>query len=184
MGMTTPLMHAQLAWLSHPQELSEALTRFSGNLWRAADALLAPRPGHAQPGRGAAPIPTTRASPTRSGAIPPAWDIDQGVVSAFTHRRRTCSSRRRGSRTRSVAAPRSGGASGSTWWRRPITSGQSGGDGARGDQRREPARGLQDLPGRRPGRERPHDSNRTTSSSARIWRRRRARWCSATACSS
>jgi polyhydroxyalkanoate synthase len=32
-GMTTPLMHAQLAWLSHPQEMSEALTEFSTKLW-------------------------------------------------------------------------------------------------------------------------------------------------------
>ena len=32
-GMTTPLMHAQLAWLSHPQELSEALTELSTKLW-------------------------------------------------------------------------------------------------------------------------------------------------------
>jgi hypothetical protein len=28
-GMTTPLLHAQLAWLSHPQEMSEALAAFS-----------------------------------------------------------------------------------------------------------------------------------------------------------
>lgn len=32
-GMTTPLLHAQLAWLSHPQEMSEALADFSGKLW-------------------------------------------------------------------------------------------------------------------------------------------------------
>ena len=32
-GMTTPLMHAQLAWLSHPQEMSETLTEFSTRLW-------------------------------------------------------------------------------------------------------------------------------------------------------
>jgi polyhydroxyalkanoate synthase len=31
--MTTPLMHAQLAWLSHPQEMSETLTEFSTKLW-------------------------------------------------------------------------------------------------------------------------------------------------------
>lgn len=42
-GMTTPLLHAQLAWLSHPQELTEALTSLSGKLvelqahsWRRA----------------------------------------------------------------------------------------------------------------------------------------------------
>lgn len=32
-GMATPLVHAQLAWLSHPQEMAEALTVFSGKLW-------------------------------------------------------------------------------------------------------------------------------------------------------
>jgi polyhydroxyalkanoate synthase len=33
MGMTTPLMHAQLAWMSHPQELAEAAAEFSTKLW-------------------------------------------------------------------------------------------------------------------------------------------------------
>jgi polyhydroxyalkanoate synthase subunit PhaC len=32
-GMATPLMHAQLAWLSHPQEMSETLTGFATTLW-------------------------------------------------------------------------------------------------------------------------------------------------------
>jgi len=32
-GMATPLIHAQLAWLSHPEEMSEALTGFSTKLW-------------------------------------------------------------------------------------------------------------------------------------------------------
>jgi polyhydroxyalkanoate synthase len=32
-GMATPLLHAQLAWLSHPQEMSEALAGFSAKLW-------------------------------------------------------------------------------------------------------------------------------------------------------
>ncbi len=43
MGMVTPLLHAQLAWLSHPQELSEALSGFANDLlqlqwhaWRRA----------------------------------------------------------------------------------------------------------------------------------------------------
>ena len=29
MGMTAPLLHAQLAWLSHPQELAEEMGKFS-----------------------------------------------------------------------------------------------------------------------------------------------------------
>jgi polyhydroxyalkanoate synthase len=32
-GMMTPLLHAQLAWLSHPQEMSEALAGFSARMW-------------------------------------------------------------------------------------------------------------------------------------------------------
>jgi len=32
-GMTVPLVHAQLAWLSHPQEFGEALTELSMKLW-------------------------------------------------------------------------------------------------------------------------------------------------------
>jgi polyhydroxyalkanoate synthase len=32
-GMATPLLHAQLAWLSHPQEMSEALAGFSARMW-------------------------------------------------------------------------------------------------------------------------------------------------------
>ncbi|RTL43605.1 MAG: alpha/beta fold hydrolase [Rhodocyclaceae bacterium] len=31
--MAAPLVHAQLAWLAHPQELTEAMTRVSGSLW-------------------------------------------------------------------------------------------------------------------------------------------------------
>ena len=32
-GVATPLIHAQLAWLSHPQEMSETLAEVSNNLW-------------------------------------------------------------------------------------------------------------------------------------------------------
>ncbi|NTV09893.1 MAG: alpha/beta fold hydrolase [Zoogloea sp.] len=33
LGMTAPLVHAQLAWMAHPQELSENLYKLSGSLW-------------------------------------------------------------------------------------------------------------------------------------------------------
>ena len=33
MGMLTPLLHAQLAWFSHPQELGEDVAEFSARLW-------------------------------------------------------------------------------------------------------------------------------------------------------
>ncbi len=32
MGMTTPLLHAQMAWLSHPQELAESMAKFSNDM--------------------------------------------------------------------------------------------------------------------------------------------------------
>ncbi len=34
LGMATPLLHAQLAWLSHPQELAEAAAEFSTKVWQ------------------------------------------------------------------------------------------------------------------------------------------------------
>lgn len=33
LGMTAPLVHAQLAWASHPQELAEAMAKVSDSLW-------------------------------------------------------------------------------------------------------------------------------------------------------
>ncbi|MEZ5625988.1 MAG: alpha/beta fold hydrolase [Rhodocyclaceae bacterium] len=33
MGLYAPLVHAQLGWMSHPQELAEAMVGFSGRLW-------------------------------------------------------------------------------------------------------------------------------------------------------
>ncbi len=33
LGMTAPIVHAQMAWLAHPQELSERLLQLSSSLW-------------------------------------------------------------------------------------------------------------------------------------------------------
>ena len=33
LGMAAPLVHAQLAWAAHPQELAVALTKVSSSLW-------------------------------------------------------------------------------------------------------------------------------------------------------
>ena len=33
LGMTAPLLHAQLAWASHPQELAEAMAKVTDSLW-------------------------------------------------------------------------------------------------------------------------------------------------------
>lgn len=36
LGMAEPLLHAQLAWLAHPQELSEYAVKFSTSLWQVS----------------------------------------------------------------------------------------------------------------------------------------------------
>ena len=33
LGMAAPLVHAQLAWMAHPQELADALSKVSTSLW-------------------------------------------------------------------------------------------------------------------------------------------------------
>ena len=65
-GIAEPILHAQLAWLMHPQELGERMTALSTELgrlqwhtWRRALGLPSPDPV----GR----MPTTRASPIRRG---------------------------------------------------------------------------------------------------------------------
>ncbi|MBP6726403.1 MAG: alpha/beta hydrolase, partial [Thauera sp.] len=34
LGMAAPIVHAQLAWLAHPQELAERAMCLSSDLWR------------------------------------------------------------------------------------------------------------------------------------------------------
>ncbi|MBL8444347.1 MAG: alpha/beta hydrolase, partial [Zoogloeaceae bacterium] len=34
LGMAAPIVHAQIAWLSHPQELTERMAALSSDLWR------------------------------------------------------------------------------------------------------------------------------------------------------
>ena len=34
LGIAAPLVHAQLAWLSHPQELAEAMSALSIKMWQ------------------------------------------------------------------------------------------------------------------------------------------------------
>jgi len=84
MGVTLPLMHAQLAWMMHPQELAEATTRFSGKMlalqwhsWQRAFGLPgqdveAPNPDDT---RFADPVWTESAS----------WDIAKEWYLASTH---------------------------------------------------------------------------------------------------
>jgi polyhydroxyalkanoate synthase subunit PhaC len=84
MGMATPLMHAQLAWMSHPQELTEAIAEFSTRLWQLQAhswqrALGMPSEDPVKPNpddtRFADPIWTESAS----------WDIAKQWYLLFTH---------------------------------------------------------------------------------------------------
>ena len=84
LGMAAPIVHAQLAWLSHPQELAEHLARLSSDLWRLQThtwkrALGMPskdpiRP-NADDARFADPVWTES----------PSWDLTKEWYLAFTH---------------------------------------------------------------------------------------------------
>ena len=34
LGMAAPLVHAQLAWMAHPQELADSMASISSSTWR------------------------------------------------------------------------------------------------------------------------------------------------------
>lgn len=83
LGMAAPIVHAQLAWLAHPQELAERVTRLSAELWdlqlhswRRALGLHDPDPvrPHEDDTRFAAPVWTESAT----------WDIVKEHYLAFT----------------------------------------------------------------------------------------------------
>jgi polyhydroxyalkanoate synthase len=84
LGMTAPIVHAQLAWLAHPQELAERAVRLSSDLWRLQwhtwDRMLGvaspdPIAPNADDARFADPVWTE--SPT--------WDLMKEWYLAFTH---------------------------------------------------------------------------------------------------
>jgi len=78
-GMATPLMHAQMAWLLHPQELSEEMGKFSTDLlamqmhaWRRALGMPSEDP--------ITPTRMTRVSSIRSGRmLPPGTSPRSGI---------------------------------------------------------------------------------------------------------
>lgn len=84
LGMAAPLIHAQLAWMAHPQELAEALGRISDSLWalqRHTWLRLSglPSTGPAKPnaddGRFADPV----------WAESPTWELVKGWYLLLTH---------------------------------------------------------------------------------------------------
>lgn len=84
MGMMTPLMHAQLAWLSHPQEMVEAAAEFSTKLWALQAhswnrAMGLPSQDIEKPN----PDDTRFAAPVWTDAA--TWDITKEWYLLFTH---------------------------------------------------------------------------------------------------
>lgn len=84
LGVAAPIVHAQLAWLSHPQELAERLARLSTDLWylqvhtwKRAMGLPSEDPirPHDDDARFADPVWTES----------PSWDLIKEWYLAFTH---------------------------------------------------------------------------------------------------
>ena len=83
LGMAAPLVHAQLAWLAHPQELAERFTRLSTDLWKlqlhSVNRMLGlassdPIRPHSDDARFADPVWTEY----------PTWDLSKEWYLAFT----------------------------------------------------------------------------------------------------
>ncbi len=84
LGMAAPIVHAQLAWLSHPQELAERMARLSADLWRLQAhswrrALGMPSEDPIRPNADDARF----ADPVWTEA--PSWDLTKEWYLAFTH---------------------------------------------------------------------------------------------------
>ena len=84
LGMAAPIVHAQMAWLSHPQEFAERLGKLSADLWRLQwhtvhRMLGQPHPDPVKPNpddqRFADPLWTESAT----------WDLSKEWYLAFTH---------------------------------------------------------------------------------------------------
>jgi polyhydroxyalkanoate synthase len=84
LGMAAPLLHAQLAWAAHPQELTEAMAKVSASLWelqwhswRRMLGLPSPDPvtPHGDDPRFADPV----------WVESPTWDVAKEWYLLFTH---------------------------------------------------------------------------------------------------
>ena len=84
MGVAAPIVHAQLAWISHPQEFSERMLRLSGDLWRLQMHTMWRALGkpHADPIR-PNPDDTRFADPVWTESA--TWDNAKEWYLAFTH---------------------------------------------------------------------------------------------------
>lgn len=85
MGIATPLLHAQVAWMTHPQELAEELSKLSSRLWALqwhswARALGMSSPDIEKPN----PDDTRFTDPVWTDSA--TWDITKEWYLLFTHR--------------------------------------------------------------------------------------------------
>lgn len=84
LGMAAPIVHAQIAWLAHPQELSERMIALSSDLWRLQwhsmyRALGQPHPDPVKPNPDDQRFADSWWTDTAS------WDLSKEWYLAFTH---------------------------------------------------------------------------------------------------
>lgn len=85
MGVATPLLHAQVAWMTHPQELAEELSKLSSRLWALQWHSWARALGMASPDiEKPHPDDTRFADPVWTDSA--TWDITKEWYLLFTHR--------------------------------------------------------------------------------------------------
>ena len=85
MGMVTPLLHAQVAWLSHPKELGQAISDLGGDMldlhWHAWQRMLGRPSEDTEPPN---PDDTRFSDPVWNQVA--GWDIAKEYYLLFTHR--------------------------------------------------------------------------------------------------
>lgn len=84
LGMAAPIVHAQIAWLSHPQELTERMAALSSDLWRLQwhsmyRALGQPHPDPVKPN------PDDQRFADSWWTDTATWDLSKEWYLAFTH---------------------------------------------------------------------------------------------------
>ncbi len=84
LGMAAPIMHAQIAWLAHPQELAERMATLSSDLWRLQwhsmyRALGQPHPDPVKPN------PDDQRFADSWWTDTATWDLSKEWYLAFTH---------------------------------------------------------------------------------------------------
>lgn len=84
LGMAAPIMHAQIAWLSHPQELSERMVALSSDLWRLQWHSMYRALGQAHPDP-VKPNPDDQRFADSWWTDTATWDLSKEWYLAFTH---------------------------------------------------------------------------------------------------